>query len=125
MNPSKGIANGTRGVLHSVTFEKGYAIPKNAKGEVHVPQPKSVNVLVTYDDGAEVIVPVKTQRDTLKLRTKNTVAINKLEFALGWSYTYHKTQGLTCPKLVLALGRRKSCRLGYKSSRRSTLASPG
>ena len=55
---------------------------------------------------------MKTQR-TLKLRTKNTVAINKLEFALGWSFTYHKTQGLTCPKLVLALGRRKSCRLGY------------
>ena len=122
-----GVANGTRGTMHSLTWEDAQDFPANlhncVPGElVQVQQPYSVNVSIPLKSANEfatpegggkfsMIVPIvreavsftvvkynrKTRKRGVKLRCYT------LNVAPTFAMTFHKSQGQTLPLVVLHL----------------------
>jgi hypothetical protein len=132
--PSQGLANGTMGRLHSLTWDDENAVDFSqlkAGEENCVPQPRYVNVIVKVKrtdvngnsviedrvyplplSDAKVEIPLPgtwvtyTDRDGKRTGKRGTknYSTTSHSFDLGFTLTYHKAQGHTLDKVVLVLG---------------------
>ena len=124
LNASKtSIVNGTKGIMHSITFESDYQFDREQyqPGEVvEVDVPYSVNVLVQDEVTEEnptpraVIVPnvakdleqkIPARLLGLKGQAKKR-RIRAHHVAIGFAVTFHKIQGKTADKLLVVLNKR-------------------
>ena len=109
-----GIVNGTPGYLHSLSWDDG--VSKEGLGSfapvpghlVEVPPPHTINVLCKQ--GGVDPVPMIAKRSTSE-QGDATLARLKHSVELGFSVTFHKIQGQTVDRIILALHPRKSCQL--------------
>ena len=117
-----GIVNGSKGKMHSLTFKTGYTIdiPFNSESGdiINVDPPVSVNVRLLKPKHESTKVknagPFHNYGDVIPLMkhsVEEKVAGTKLvrkthPVSLGFSITFHKVQGQTLDRVVLALHKR-------------------
>ena len=110
-----GIVNGTPGWLHSLSWDEGI-VPHQfavtyAPGElVEVPVPHTINVLRKRKDKTTEVVPMIAKRVS---SDKGDATLQRMRHPveLGFCVTFHKIQGQTVDRIILALHPRSSCQL--------------
>ena len=110
--PSKKLANGTKGVLHSVTlgsvqvFDYDKVSSAQPGSIVDIPTPYTVNIRSELD-GA--LVAVKHSYVPKRLQTNRTLNLSVCthSFHLCFATTFHKAQGMTLSKVIVELNNRR------------------
>ena len=115
-----GIVNGSAGWLHSLSWAQGCEVNLDGNykpGElVEVPVPHTVNVMLKVKGdkrgefkGGEIVPLGLTETENTKEDAKLKRYSHPVE--LGFCVTYHKIQGQTVKRIILALHPRTSCQL--------------
>ena len=135
INPSKGLANGTAVVLHSLTLAHETNVAAiNSQIELALPgsiisldyAPTSVNVIVSSLDNwpysqslveGYAVIPLKNSRRPQSLTRSDgkRVTYHDYGYSLAFSVTFHKMQGKTVSKLILDLNHNSQVPLPLQS----------
>jgi hypothetical protein len=131
INPIRGLANGTPGELHSLTFSDSDTaamvqdlMRKDRSDDIiDIPSPMCVNIRVPHLDGSweksmsleegAVVIPIliDDKFPTCMSWKSSNLPIYSFPLELGFAITFHKVQGKTLEKIILALNKRKGRRL--------------
>src|SRR3989338_10655600 len=103
--PSKKLANGTKGVLHSVTlgsvqvFDYDKVSSAQPGSIVDIPTPYTVNIRNELD----ALVAVKHSYVPKRLQTNRALNLSVCthSFHLCFATTFHKAQGMTLSKVIV------------------------
>ena len=127
INVSRGLANGTQVKLHSLEYEtaaqteiaQNKAVRCKAGQSVTIPNPIAINVGILLDDfnkkswpsslrrelmedGKEyVVVPIKTNRASVKIGKRTVQVLDSFPIELGYAITDFKCQGQTLNLVVV------------------------
>ena len=135
INPSKGLANGTAIVLHSLTLaHEANVAAINSQIAIALPgsiicleyPPTSVNVIVSSLDNwpnsqslvqSNAVIPLKNSRRPQSLTRSDgkRVTYHDYGYSLAFSVTFHKMQGKTVSKLILDLNHNSQVPLTLQS----------
>ena len=119
MNPKyTGIVNGSKGRMHSLTWECGYEVPVGYTpgARFEVPIPYSVNIMTVGNVSKSLLVPCLASEFSVKLPGSLGVRRKEVRFLshhvqLAFSTTFHKIQGQSVDKLLVILNERCSRKL--------------
>jgi hypothetical protein len=95
---TRGVANGTVCKLHAMSFTSPPISERDSEGIIRLMQPPTA-IIVQLKDGS--LFPIIRRQITTQLENK----ISAFPFSLGFSCTFHKSQGATLDCIVIDLNK--------------------